>query len=392
MSGIPRQLLSNGPPDFLNAKTRRQKVRSVGLDPNYWYAVEQSDRLANGQVIETKFWGRSIAVYRGSDGVVHALENRCAHRHIKLSEGKVEDCRLTCPYHGWSYDETGAAKIPHETFGHDVRFKIPTVPVQEKYGLIFIFPGDVALAETRKIPFIEELHGENPWPHVIVQLDCASHHSMVIENVGDLTHGYLHRRYKPFDAPKLLDLKANPVDLRAEYDLTIGAGKFEMMFMTRPDRPFNKIKYHYDYPYHWSNTDDMVKHCLFTLPIDATHNRHIFVFYMTPRIAKVPGLSSLVLPNWAVQLMLNISKRFTMYPVLHQDVWVIEHEQRAWNEHWRLPEPEVSPLITAVQDLLIRRWEEHLKSTGVISETSIDSAPMPVERQLYSAMAAEQTP
>ena len=90
MSGAPRQLPSNGPPDFANAKTRRQKVRSVGLDPNYWYAVEQSANLANGQVIETKFWGRSIAVYRGSDGVARGLENRCAHRNIKLSEGKVE--------------------------------------------------------------------------------------------------------------------------------------------------------------------------------------------------------------------------------------------------------------------------------------------------------------
>jgi phenylpropionate dioxygenase-like ring-hydroxylating dioxygenase large terminal subunit len=374
------------PPDFLSAKTRRQKVRAVGLDPDYWYAIEQSANLKNGQVIETKFWGRSLAVFRGADGAVRAIENRCAHRNLKLTDGQVEDCRLTCPYHGWSYDGAGVAKIPHETFGHEVKFKVPTVPVKEKYGLIFIFPGDAALAETRQIPSIPELDQADPWPHVFVQLDCAGHHSMVIENVGDLTHGYLHRRYKPFDAPKLLELKSNEVDLRAEYDLTIGAGKFEMMFMNRPDRPFNHIKYHYDYPYHWSNTDDMVKHCLFTLPIDASHNRHIFLFYMTPKIARVPGLP-ITLPSWLVQTMLNISKRYTMEPTLHQDVWVIEREQQAWQEHWRQPEPELSPLIIAVQELLIRRWEEHLRKTGVLAAAE---KPRPAgEVRLYSVASGD---
>jgi phenylpropionate dioxygenase-like ring-hydroxylating dioxygenase large terminal subunit len=380
----PRQPPPNAPPDFLAAKTRRQKARSVGLDPNYWYAVEQSSQLATGQVIETKFWGRSIAVYRGSDGIVRALENRCAHRQLKLSDGQVEDCRLTCPYHGWSYDEAGVAQIPHETFGRSPKFKIPSVPVQEKYGLIFIFPGDPALSLTRDVPHIPELHGENPWPHVLVQMDCAGHHSMVIENVGDLTHGYLHRRHKPFDAPKLLELKSSPVDLRAEYDVTIGAGKLEAMFLNRPDAPCNRMKYHYDYPYHWSNTDDQVKHCLFTLPIDESHNRHIFLFYMSPNIARVPGLP-LALPSWLVQFMLNVSKRFTMVPVLSQDVWVIEREQRAWEDHWTQPEPEVSPLIIAVQELLIRRWDEYLRSTEAKPVQLSDSAALLSEQHLYSA-------
>src|SRR5271156_4145616 len=99
MTKAPTGVPLEKPPSFEAARTRRQKARAAGLDPNYWYAVEQSSRLRPGQVLETMFWGRSIAVYRGApvDGVgqVHALENRCAHRSIKLSEGKVEGCRLT---------------------------------------------------------------------------------------------------------------------------------------------------------------------------------------------------------------------------------------------------------------------------------------------------------
>src|SRR5262245_47973785 len=113
------------PPSFSEARTRRQKARSAGMDPNFWYAVEQSKRLPRGKVIEVQFWGRSIAVFRGQDGEVRAMENRCAHRSVKLSLGRVENCSLACPYHGWKYDETGIASIPHDTFGHNPKFRIP---------------------------------------------------------------------------------------------------------------------------------------------------------------------------------------------------------------------------------------------------------------------------
>ena len=36
------------PPSFEHAKNRRQKARSAGLDPNHWYAVDQSKRIRKG--------------------------------------------------------------------------------------------------------------------------------------------------------------------------------------------------------------------------------------------------------------------------------------------------------------------------------------------------------
>ena len=77
------------PPSFEQAKNRRQKVRAAGLDPNYWYPVEYSKRIKPGQVIEAVFWKRSVAVFRGQDGLLRAIENRCAHRQLKLSIGRV---------------------------------------------------------------------------------------------------------------------------------------------------------------------------------------------------------------------------------------------------------------------------------------------------------------
>jgi phenylpropionate dioxygenase-like ring-hydroxylating dioxygenase large terminal subunit len=97
-------------PSFAEARSPDQKVRAAGLHPDYWYAVEYDDRVRRGQVVEVRFWGRSIALYRGADGRLRALENRCAHRQLPLSLGNVTGCALTCAYHGWSYGTTGDSR------------------------------------------------------------------------------------------------------------------------------------------------------------------------------------------------------------------------------------------------------------------------------------------
>lgn len=354
------------PPEFTQARSRRQKARAAGLDPNYWYAVEQASRLKRGEVMETMFWGRSIAVFRGRDGVVRALENRCAHRHIKLTEGVVEDCRLTCPYHGWSYDETGLAHIPHDLFDtKDPKFYVPVVPVRERYGLIFIFPGDPEMAKVRDIPTIPELEGASPWPFVYVQFDSPGHHSMLLDNVSDFTHGFLHRKFEPFRGMDLLRLESFEDRVEVEYRSKIAAGFWQNLFINRGPSACDHMIACYDYPYHWSNTDNRIKHFLFTLPVDKDRNRHIFIFYFSPDLLSVPGLGVRV-PRFVSQRVFNLSQRLIMKPLLGQDVWVLGHEQAAWERFWQEPAPELNPVVKAFQDLTIKKWSEHLEQQALV--------------------------
>jgi hypothetical protein len=348
------------PPSFEAARTRRQKVRAAGMDPNYWYAVEQSSRLRKGKVLETQFWGRSIAVFRGQDGRVRAVENRCAHRNLKLSKGQVVDCRLVCPYHGWSYDGDGKANIPHDLFGHkEPDIRITTVPVRERYGLVFIFPGDPELSRVRDIPSIPELEGAKPWPHCIVQFDCPGHHSMLLDNVSDFTHGFLHRKYEPFSGTDLLRIETIGDRVELEYNSKIGAGRLQNMFIDRKHANCDHMLACYDYPYHWSDTEGRIKHFLFTLPVSRTKNRHIFIFYLRPDVVKLPLLNTR-LPHWVADKMMKAARVMTLQPLLGQDVWVIEHEQDGWERHWDKPTPELSPVVKAFQDLTIRKWQEFL--------------------------------
>ena len=49
-----------------------------------------------------------MVVWRGRDQQIRVWENRCPHRGMRLSYGFVRGDRLTCSYHGWTYDGEGA--------------------------------------------------------------------------------------------------------------------------------------------------------------------------------------------------------------------------------------------------------------------------------------------
>ena len=252
----------SGAPSFLEAKNRRQKVRAAGLHPDYWYPVEKSENLKPGKVIETKFWGRSIAVYRDHGGKIQAVENRCAHRQLKLSMGEVKGCNLVCMYHGWEFGCDGKlVSVPHELFGKPFpNIHIASFPVQERYGLVWIFPGNPAMKDVHRIPDIPELEGPNPWGVVSIDATWKAHHSMIIDNVSDFTHAYLHRKYKPFSDAKLTKLEPVGDKVYVSYDTQVGRGRIAGLFVDRKGINTDHMDLCYEYPFQWSNTDGKIKH------------------------------------------------------------------------------------------------------------------------------------
>ena len=348
-------------PSFAEAKAARHKARLAGMNPNYWYPLEWSAALGRGKTMEAVFWGESIALYRGEDGRVRAIENRCAHRQIKLTMGHVKGCNLVCLYHGWVYDEAGKlVDMKHDHFGKKLPvLHVRSYPVRERYGLVFVFPGDPEVAKTRDIPRIPELEGPRPWPHAIVRLDCPGHHSMLLENVSDFTHGFLHRKFQPFEGTDLLRCEIVGDRVEVEYNSKIAAGRLQDMFVDRGEGGCNHMLACYEYPYHWSNTDDRIKHFLFTLPTGDASNRHFFIFYLRPGAIRLPGLGPV--PRVIADKMMKLTRYTTLQPLLGQDVWVIGHEQQGWERHWDQPQPELSPVVKAFQDLTIRKWSEYLE-------------------------------
>ena len=356
-------LRSSRPPTFEEATNRRQKARAAGMHPDYWYPVEWEHKIARGQVIGTQFWKTPIAVFRGQDGKLSAIEDRCAHRQLKLSLGQVNGCQLTCPYHGWQYDSTGkCVHIPHELFGNKFpEFKLKDYPVQVKHGLVWIFPGDPEKAKERSIPEIPELRGNDPWGLIPIDILIKGHHSMVMDNVSDFTHAYLHRKYRPFWDAKLTRLETVGDTVELEYDTVVGGGGWTAHFVNRSNADTNHMILGYEYPYQRSNTDNHIKHWCFVLPIDEQTTRAIFLFYFSPELIKLPGLGAVKLPGWLMRrVIMPLAKKFHVQPLLAEDGFAVEAEQEGYNRNFTLPIAELNPAVQHFQQLTIRKWEEHL--------------------------------
>ena len=335
------------------------------MNPNYWYAVEYDSAIKPGEMKEVVFWKRSVALFRGEDGKLRAVENRCAHRQLKLTTGHVEGCNVVCAYHGWTYDGEGrVTDIPHELFGKKMpKFKIPSLPIKVRYGLVWMFFGDEKRANDVPLPEIPELEGPNAWTCVPVDFTLNAHHSMIIDNVSDFTHAYLHRKYKPFNGyAKLTRMETIGDHVHLSYDAEVGRGKISGLFVDRDAIDTNKMDLCYEYPYQWSNTDDHIKHYLFVLPIDENTTRTFFLFYFKQFI--VP-FTKVKIPKRVMHPFMRIANELLVKPLLRQDAYAVEAEQDGYNNYWDAPLAELNPVVKLFQDVTIRKWEEYLDEKGV---------------------------
>ncbi|MBP2400927.1 aromatic ring-hydroxylating oxygenase subunit alpha [Streptomyces syringium] len=348
-----------GPPAFTEAQSKRARVRAAGMDPDYWYAVAHESELPRGKTLATRFWGHPIVVYRGADGTLHALEDRCAHRQLKLSGGEVNGCHLTCTYHGWSYDGDGnVVHYAHDLFGRArPEAKVAGYPVTSRHGLIWIFPGEPALAPVRTIPAIPELSGRRPWARLDASFTWQAHHSMIIDNVSDFTHSYLHRRFRPFWDAKLTrhELIGDRVEL--SYATHVGGGRLTSRFVDRRQVDTTSIELAFDYPYQRSDTGGSIKHWCFVLPMDRRTSRVFFIFYFDA--VRIPGTRWTV-PRRLLPLFMRVAGALVVKPLLGEDGEAVESEQLGYETHYAAPILELNPAVGLFQDLTIRKWEEFL--------------------------------
>jgi 3-phenylpropionate/trans-cinnamate dioxygenase ferredoxin subunit len=69
--------------------------------------------LQPGSAAQAEIDGVLVAMVRDGDGGVHALNDRCTHADVSLSEGEVDGCTLECWLHGSRFDvRTGEPSGP----------------------------------------------------------------------------------------------------------------------------------------------------------------------------------------------------------------------------------------------------------------------------------------
>jgi vanillate O-demethylase monooxygenase subunit len=159
---------------------------------NAWYVAAMPDEIDRGdKPLGRRICGEAMVFFRGPDGAVTAIEDFCPHRGAPLSLGRVIEGKLVCGYHGLEMGCDGkTVAMP----GQRVRGFPPNkcYPAVEKYGFIWVWPGDPARADPSRIHAVH--WADNPacaFGGGVYHVACD--YRLMIDNLMDLTHEtYVH--------------------------------------------------------------------------------------------------------------------------------------------------------------------------------------------------------
>ena len=157
---------------------------------NTWYVAGKSEDI-DGKPLGRRLCNEPIVFYRAGSGRVAALEDFCPHRGAPLSLGFVKEGQLVCGYHGLEMGCDGkTVAMP----GQRVRGfpAIRAYPAAERYGFIWVWPGDADQADEALIPQLEFF--DNPaWAYGGGLYHVKADYRLMIDNLMDLTHEtYVH--------------------------------------------------------------------------------------------------------------------------------------------------------------------------------------------------------
>ena len=201
-----------------------EDLRRIGAHPDHWYPLAWSHELKTGRTLGRAFAGEPIVLYRGAGGRVFALEDRCAHRQVPLHLGVVAGDELKCHYHGWTYD--GCGKCVNVPYLGSVRLPngVKSYPAREVDGLIFVFPGDPAFAESR-LPTRLGASQRPDYKTRRLNREVACHYTFMHENLFDMNHQFLHRKQMGSIRANCLGRQSGDHWAEVEYSFSRTAGK-----------------------------------------------------------------------------------------------------------------------------------------------------------------------
>jgi phenylpropionate dioxygenase-like ring-hydroxylating dioxygenase large terminal subunit len=172
--------------------TPEERIVAAGLRGR-WYAITGSQNVAE-RPVRVERMGEQLVLWRDAVGTLHAQDDRCPHRGARLSQGRVLDDTIACPYHGVMIDAAGRiAKVPAlPGCPLEGRQAVRTFATHERGGLIFAyFPSP---ANEQPIPFAGPPELSDPaWSFFPIETTWNVNWRYVMENVLDPMHGpYLH--------------------------------------------------------------------------------------------------------------------------------------------------------------------------------------------------------
>lgn len=329
-------------------------LRRVGIHPDYWYPLAWSHEVKRGKTHGVTFAGEPIVLARTESGKVFALEDRCAHRQVPLHQGVVDGESIRCGYHGWTYDCSGKCiDVPYlgrERLPNGVR----SYPCREIEGLIFVFPGNAALANERPLPAFGSVSDKKYKTRRFGRpVNC--HYSFMHENLMDMNHQFLHRRQMGQMRARSLGRRRGEGWVEVDYTFARMAGQqpigeaivFGQSRKAGGDNDKDVMTIRTEYPYQTlqirtSEQTLVMDLWIVYVPLDREQRTNRTFGLLSIRKPGIPGVLNLAWP-----LLVWFTER-----IFKEDREIVEAEQRAHDTQGADWNHEVFPVINELRALL----------------------------------------
>lgn len=159
---------------------------------NCWYVAAWSHEVPESGFLARTLINNPLVLWRDSTGAVIAFDDRCCHRGAPLSKGRREGDCIRCMYHGLKFDRSGQCVEAPAQDRVPPRMKVRSYPVVERSRWIWVWMGDLALADESLIPQTPCM--EHPdWRSLPGYLHYDVGYLLIADNLLDFSHlPFLH--------------------------------------------------------------------------------------------------------------------------------------------------------------------------------------------------------
>src|SRR6266481_4275871 len=155
---------------------------------NLWYVAAYSEDITRTLISRT-ICNEPILMYRRENGVAVAMGNRCPHRFAPLDMGRLDGDNVECGYHGLDFGPNGQGVAnPHGAGRLPAACRVPSYPLREKHGLIWLWFGGEARPDEGLIPDFSCLADTTRFATVKGVISMAANYELITDNLLDLSH------------------------------------------------------------------------------------------------------------------------------------------------------------------------------------------------------------
>ena len=151
-----------------------------------WQVAAYSTEVGRS-LLKRTFVDRPVVLFRKETGGVVAMEDRCPHRYVPLSLGRLLGDAVQCGYHGMRFGPSGACEhIPGQAVIPN-RARVTVYPTVERHAFVWIWMGDPAKADSDLVPDFHWMDDE-AWAAAEGYHRIDANYRFLIDNLLDLSH------------------------------------------------------------------------------------------------------------------------------------------------------------------------------------------------------------